>query len=121
MATPLKIHSTVPVIATDDIESSIAYYINVLGFAFDFKYGEPTVYAGVKGGSAELYFTKDAALVNTLKEESFYPEIFIWIEDAATSFQEHTSKGAELVEPVSDRPWGAKQYVIRDINGYHLK
>jgi uncharacterized glyoxalase superfamily protein PhnB len=120
-ATLFKVHSTVPVIATDDIETSIAYYVNVLGFVFDFKYGEPIVYAGVKAGTAEIYFAKDTTLINRLKENNLNPEIFIWIVDAEISFKEHAGKGAEIIEPLSDRPWGAKQYVIRDINGYHLK
>ena len=29
--------------------------------------------------------------------------------------------GAEIFEPISDSSWGARQYVIKEINGYHLK
>jgi uncharacterized glyoxalase superfamily protein PhnB len=116
-----KIHSTVPVISTGDIEKSIDYYITVLGFLFDFKYGEPLVYAGVKCGGAEIYFTHDTNLASAIKEKKYNPEVFIWIEDAENFYKEHVSKGAEVVEPVSARPWGSIQYVIKDINGYHLK
>jgi catechol 2,3-dioxygenase-like lactoylglutathione lyase family enzyme len=31
-----QIHSTVPVVNTDDIAKSLAYYQNVLGFVIDF-------------------------------------------------------------------------------------
>lgn len=118
---PSQIHSAVPVVATADIEKSLSYYIDVLGFLFDFKYGEPPVYAGVKSGSAEIYFTHDPGMAVKIKEQKLSPEIFIWIPDAVSLFKEHVEKGAEIFEPISDRSWGARQYVIKEINGYHLK
>lgn len=122
MATSLgSIHSTVPVIATDDIEKSLLYYTGILGFSPDFKYGEPPVYAGVKTGNAEIYLTLDPALSRTYKANNLNPEIFIWVPDVNSLYHTHIEKGAEIVEPVADRPWGARQYVIKEINGYHLK
>ncbi len=119
--TTAKIHSAVPVIATDDIEKSLQYYANVLGFEFDFKYGDPTVYAGVRSGQAEIYFTYDPDLAVAIKEQKLNPEIFIWVPDADCLFNKHSLSGAEIIETIADRHWGSRQYVIIDINGYHLK
>ncbi|MDI3319477.1 VOC family protein [Pinibacter soli] len=116
-----KIHSTVPVIGTDNIKKSIIYYTKVLGFLSDFEYGNPVVYAGVKSGDAEIYFSYDPEIVNLIKDKKISPEIFIWLSDADNLFKEHVKNGAEIIEPISDRPWGARQYVVKDINGYHLK
>lgn len=116
-----QIHSTVPVVSTDDIEKSLSYYTEVLGFSLDFKYGEPVVYAGVKSGSAQIYLTYDPDLVSAIKEYNLNLEIFIWTPDAVQLFKKHVDKGAEILEPISDRSWGARQYVIKEINGYHLK
>ena len=115
------IHSAVPVIATDDIRKALTYYINVLGFTFDFAYGEPVVYAGVKSGNVEIYFSYDEDIATSIKEQRICPEIFIWLSDADKLFKEHVANGADVIESISDRPWGAKQYVIKDVNGYHLK
>ena len=52
-----QILRAVPVVSTDDIQKSLSYYIDMLGFSVDFKHGDPVVYAGVKSGSAEIYFT----------------------------------------------------------------
>jgi catechol 2,3-dioxygenase-like lactoylglutathione lyase family enzyme len=46
-----QVHSTVPVIITDDIEKSLSYYRDVLGFSVDFRYGNPPVYAGINSGN----------------------------------------------------------------------
>ncbi|MDN5215058.1 VOC family protein [Fulvivirgaceae bacterium BMA12] len=115
------IHSTVPVVGTDDIQKSISYYTKVLGFLPDFQFGDPVVYAGVKSGEAEIYFAYDPDLVKAIQKEVFSPEIFIWITEADKLYQEHTNKGAEIIDAISDRPWGARQYVVKEINGYHLK
>lgn len=117
----LAIHSTVPVIGTDDIQKSILYYTKVLGFSLDFEYGDPIVYAGVKSGNAEIYFTYDPGFLEAIRENQVHPEVFIWLSDANSSFETHVANGAEIIEPISDRPWGARQYVVREINGYHLK
>lgn len=108
MSSPAHIHSAVPVVVTDDIQKSLSYYVDVLGFSFDFKYGEPAVYAGVKSGGAEIYFTYDPHMVEIMKEQKINPEIFIWIPDAIRLFKEHVDKGAEIFEPISDRSWGAR-------------
>lgn len=115
------IHSTVPVVATDDIQKSISYYAKVLGFSPDFQFGDPVVYAGVKSGEAEIYFTYDPNLVKAIQKEVLSPEIFIWITEADKLYQAHANKGAEIIESISDRPWGSRQYVVKEINGYHLK
>ena len=44
----MKYKNAVPVIATDDVRSTAAYYTRVLGFAEHFVFGEPPVYAGVE-------------------------------------------------------------------------
>jgi uncharacterized glyoxalase superfamily protein PhnB len=116
-----SVHSTVPVICSVDIHKSISYYVQVLGFSPDFEYGDPVVYAGVRSGEAEIYFTTDDEMCDLLKERDVHPEIFVWLPDAESSYKTHVANGAEVIEPISERPWGARQYVVRDINGYHLK
>lgn len=70
MVNPINsIHSAVPVVVTDDIEKSILYYTDILGFSADFKHGEPPVYAGVRSGEAEIYFTLDSELTHLYREK----------------------------------------------------
>ncbi len=115
------IHSTVPVVATDDIQRSISYYTKVLGFSPDFQFGDPIVYAGVKAGKAEIYITYDPDLVKVIQKEDLSPDIFIWITEADKLYQEHANNGAEIIDSIGDRPWGSRQYTVKEINGYHLK
>jgi hypothetical protein len=39
----------------------------------------------------------------------------------ATSRRHHTGRGgAEIVKPPGDRPYGLRDYTVRDPSGYHL-
>jgi uncharacterized glyoxalase superfamily protein PhnB len=117
----MKYNSAVPVIATADVRSTIAYYTRVLDFREQFVFGDPPVYAGVERDGVLLYISLDAALASRLKNSDLHPDVFLWVEDVDKVFDEHKSRGAKIVEEIVDRPWDARQYVIEDPNGYHLK
>jgi uncharacterized glyoxalase superfamily protein PhnB len=117
----MKYKNAVPVIATADVQSTVAYYTRVLGFEDHFLYGEPPVYAGVERDGVLLYIAQDAKLAVTLKTSSLHPEVFLWVQDVDKVFAEHKRRGAKIVEDIADRPWDARQYVIEDPNGCHLK
>jgi uncharacterized glyoxalase superfamily protein PhnB len=87
----------------------------------DFDYGNPVVYAGVRSSEVEIYFTEDVEFGRSIKKGNVHPEVFIWIDNADALYKVHLNNGAEIIESITDRPWGARQYVIRDLNGYHLK
>jgi uncharacterized glyoxalase superfamily protein PhnB len=68
-----------------------------------------------------LYLTLDPALVAKLKESDLSQDVFLWVEDVDAAYREHQAKGAKIIEEIADRPWDARQYVVEDPNGYHLK
>lgn len=121
MATDSAFHSAVPVIATEDVAGSVDYFVGTLGFAPDFMWGDPPVYAGVKAGNAEIYLTHDPATSRAIRERGLAPDVFLWVTGIDGIYAQHRAQGADIVEVLSERPWGARQYVVREPNGYHLK
>ena len=113
--------STVPVIATVDVAASVVYFVRVLGFAPEFLWGDPPVYAGVNAGKAVIYFARDSEMARLIREHGLAPELFLWVTGVDNVYARHRAAGAIIVEALSDRPWGARQYVLREPNGYHLK
>jgi catechol 2,3-dioxygenase-like lactoylglutathione lyase family enzyme len=75
----------------------------------------------VNAGTSEIYFTHSPDFVKLIADHALHPDIFIWVTDADQSFNFHVKNGAEVIETITDRPWGARQYVVRDPNGYNLK
>jgi uncharacterized glyoxalase superfamily protein PhnB len=113
--------SAVPVVATDDVAASVDYFVHVLGFASEFLWGDPPVYAGVNAGKAVVYFARDSEMARLIREHGLAPELFLWVTGVDNVYARHRAAGAIIVEALSDRPWGARQYVLREPNGYHLK
>ena len=113
--------NAVPVIATTDVSGTVAWFEKTLGFEQQWSWGEPPVYAGVKAGGAMLYISHDPELAAAIVERGLCPDVFLWVEDIDQVYEQHRENGAEIVEELSQRPWGVRQYVIRAPNGYLLK
>jgi catechol 2,3-dioxygenase-like lactoylglutathione lyase family enzyme len=118
----MKYRNAVPVVATADVRSTVAYYTRVLGFREHFIFGDPPVYAGIERDGVLLYFARDIKFASVLKDHpDLHPEVFLWVHNVDKVFEEHKLRGAAIVEEIADRAWDARQYVIEDPNGYHLK
>jgi len=113
--------SAVPVIGTADVENTVRYFEQTLGFKQQWIWGDPPVYAGVKAGGALLYITHDPDLAIAIRERQLRPDIFLWVTDIDRVYEQHRAKTADIVEDLTARPWGARQYVVREPNGYRLK
>lgn len=46
--------------------------------------------------------------------------VFFVIGDADELFAFHAAQGVEIIELLDDRPWGLRDYTVRDPDGYHL-
>jgi uncharacterized glyoxalase superfamily protein PhnB len=117
----VKYKNSVPVVSTADVQSTVDYYTQTLGFNKHFMFGEPPVYAAVERDGVLLYVAQDVPLASALKKSGLHPDVFLWVQDVDKAFSEHKQRGAKIVEEISDRPWDARQYVVEDPNGYHLK
>jgi catechol 2,3-dioxygenase-like lactoylglutathione lyase family enzyme len=113
--------ASVPVIATADVVSTVRYFEHTLGFQQQWIWGEPPVYAGVRAGGAMIYITHDPDLAATIKERRLGPDVFLWVNDIDSVYRQHSAQGADIKEELTSRPWGVRQYVIREPNGYLLK
>ena len=111
----------VPVISTADVAATLAYWERTLGFEHQWSWGDPPVYAGIKAGGAMIYVTHDPEFTAALAERQLAPDIFLWVSNIDEVYAVHRAHGAEILEDLKVRPWGVRQYVVREPNGYHLK
>jgi uncharacterized glyoxalase superfamily protein PhnB len=111
----------VPVIGAADLLRTVEWFEKTLGFARQWIWGEPPVYAGLSAGGAMLYVCQDAEMAGAIAERGLTPDVFLWVKEIDRVYELHRANGAEIVEPLTTRPWGVRQYVIREPNGYRLK
>ena len=43
------------------------------------------------------------------------------VEDADRLFALYVERGADIVEPIADRPWGMREFTLRDPNGHRFR
>ena len=105
-----------PVLAVKDIEGTIAYWQDVLGFPTKWTWDEPPTFGAVSWQKVHVQFYKDEALADASKGNS----IWIRLQRIEELYKFHQEKNAEIVAPLEKKPWGMSQYTLREINGYFL-
>ena len=116
-----KFGLAVPVIAATDVLATVTWFVRTMGFKQQWIWGEPPVYAGIRSGGAMLYISCDPDMAGAIRSRGLMPDVFLWVQDIDQVYSQHQAAGADIVEPLSERPWGVRQYVVREPNGYRLK
>jgi GNAT superfamily N-acetyltransferase len=112
---PVVLHAE-PVLAVADVEATVNYWHNVLGFPYKWTWGEPANHGGVSWNNAFIQFSLDPKLAAISDGHS------VWIKTRQLKklFEIHRNNGADIVVSLTDRPWGMREYAVKEINGYYL-
>ena len=106
-----------------DVAATVAFYKDVLGFNLDFDYGSPPKHARVSSGestspaTARIRFELEPTPQSGPRSCSLYVYVARALDDLCGAYK---SRGVEIVSPPRDRPWGLRDFQIRDCNGYLL-
>lgn len=106
-----------PIFASSDILTSLAFYKEVLGFQTSWTWGEPPTFGSVSFGPVSIMFN----LLPELAAKVSGHQHWFNVEDADELYAMHIERGAKIVSPIEDRPWGVREYVVEDPDGYHLR
>jgi catechol 2,3-dioxygenase-like lactoylglutathione lyase family enzyme len=100
-------------LAVNDIPTAVEFYTKKLGFAAAFTWGVPPTFAGVNLDKVQMFLRKGTPDPNGCF-------VSFLVGDADALYEFHRSQGVEVVEPIDDRPYGIRDYGVRDLHGYHL-
>lgn len=111
-----------PILSVPDVSATAAFYRDKLGFTIEFLYGDPPVHAGVARGewsfpSARLQLTQAApgAAAGGLS-------LFVFVgPDIERLRDEYARAGVEISADLETKPWGMREFSVRDCNGYVLR
>ena len=99
----------VPELPVADVERAQQYYRDALGFEIGWLYPDKGIGA-VSRDRAVIFFRK--------RELPFEPAIhWMFAEDIDATYQELQSSGANIVDPLQMKPWGLRQFTIKDLDG----
>ena len=104
-----------PVLSVRDINETIMYWHDILGFPCKWTWGDPVDYGGVSWAGASLQFSLNPKLAEASKGNS----VWIRVRNIEELYETHQKK-AKIVSPLESKPWGAVAYTVEEINGYYI-
>ncbi len=105
-----KYHAGLPV---SDLMAAVDFYTKKLGFSLGFTWGDPPTMAGVNLGDVQIFLSRGTP-------DPKGCTLFFVVGNADEFCEFHRANGIEIVDPPGDRPYGLRDYAIRDLYGRHL-
>ena len=98
-----------PELPVADVELAQQHYRDALGFEIGWL--EPLKEIGaVSRDNVAIFFRR--------KDAPFEPATnWVFAEDIVAAYEELTTSGALVVEPLEKKPWGLRQFTVEDIDG----
>ena len=106
-ANPKQFVQGAPVLHVPDVEATVRYYRDVLGFTNDFG---DTTYAVVWRDNSAIHFVNDDRAPTGV-------HLFQWIKDVDAYHDEIVKRGAVVASGPADQPYGIRELAVKDNNG----
>jgi uncharacterized glyoxalase superfamily protein PhnB len=112
------VKKAVPILPAGDVAASLAWWVDVCGFAEAFRDATPPNYAGIARDGAWLHIAvvSDAAVAKMVGEQTM---VRVVVEDVAAFFAEYKERGG-FVHPnggLQKKPWGTTEFAAIDPGG----
>ena len=121
--TPFQPFGFQPVFQVRDIQTSIEWYRDKLGFTIDFVVGEPPAHARIVADPTYAAPTVHLRFESLQSETAPFAGAEVWMHvdnSIDELYARYVSRSVTVVEPIEDKPWGLRQFVIEDPDGYRL-
>ena len=115
----MRITSVATQLRVGDLQRSLDFYVGTLGFEEEFRFRD--FYAGIRAGTALVHLKQVEAPDPSIAfvQEGDHLHLYVRVEDLESTFAELEGK-AELVYPITTKPWGDREFTIRDPDGHTL-
>jgi uncharacterized glyoxalase superfamily protein PhnB len=109
----------------NDVVASIAWYRDVLGFtvAFEFERDGKPVGAVVTAGDIRIVLNQEDGKLgwDRKKGQGFYLQLNVATPaDVDAAADRVRAAGGDIISEPEDRPWGARMFQFRDLDGFKL-
>jgi GNAT superfamily N-acetyltransferase len=113
----VALRSSEPIFPVADVIATVGYYREVLGFLEGWTWGQPADFGGVRWGKVGAMFALQEGPGATVGGQwhSFF------VEGIDVLYALHRRNGATIYSPLEAKPWGLREYTVRDLNGHFLR
>jgi catechol 2,3-dioxygenase-like lactoylglutathione lyase family enzyme len=116
----VSFHGVVAQLRTTDMAGSLRFWTETVGLSVAFTYED--FYAGVQAGTQlfhlKLSDTPDPSIPFVAAGDHFH--LYLGVDDAAAMAAWLAAKRVPFVKPLTDTPWGTREFVIRDDQGHTI-
>lgn len=117
-----QITASAPVVLVRDIHAAAQYYTEKLGFRDQTFYGNPHNFCIARRDG----FTVMLALAHESDIKPYWQivrgtwNMYFWVDDAAALYAEFQANGAIIDYGLSVKPYGVKEFGVRDLDGHDI-
>lgn len=114
------IRSATAQLRTTNLQESIEFYVDLLGFELDFRYED--FYAGIRIGESHLHLklVDDPDPSIPFVRAGNHLHLFIAIDDVDAEAGRLGKLGVTPFQGPSETPWGSREFYITDNQGHVL-
>lgn len=107
----MTVTGSAAVLPVSDLAASVAFYVNVLGFHEDFRFGK---YAGVSLGAVQIHLNGNAFA------RAGHGEIYLFVDEVDQLAAAIIARGARVECPLADQAYGLRDVMFLDLDGNRL-
>ena len=119
-AAHMTITSIIPQLRTTDIQASVHFYTDKLGFALEFIHQD--FYAGVSAGKQMIHLKlvdeRDPSIAYV--DDGEHLHLYIGISGIAAFADQLKARGVRFIKDVHATGWNTREFVIQDDQGHTL-
>jgi catechol 2,3-dioxygenase-like lactoylglutathione lyase family enzyme len=116
----MTIKAITPQLRTTDMQSTIRFYTEKLGFDVEFNYED--FYAGIRLGDRSIHIKRvdepDPSI--PFVEEGGHLHLYFETDGVVDLAEQLRSRGVSLIQEVCETEWGTREFVIHDDQGHTL-
>lgn len=123
VASETKLTSVMPTMTVNDIHASIAWYRDVMGFsvAREMEHEGQLVGAVVAAGAVQFLLGQDDFAKGKDRRKGVASRLYCIYDGDIDEFAETIkSRGGTLEQEPTDQPWGARDFTVKDPDGFTL-
>jgi catechol 2,3-dioxygenase-like lactoylglutathione lyase family enzyme len=108
----MRVERVVPDLATSSLPESRSFYEAVLGLEPVMDHGWIVTLADPQRPEVQI------SLMTHDRSAPVIPDLSVQVDDVDAAYAAAVERGAEIVHPLTDEPWGVRRFFVRDPDGH---
>lgn len=123
-ASPATVTSAAPILLVSDMQRSLAYYRDQLGFTDrESLHGDPPTFAILRRGTVHIMLAEvepGVTITSNWKLREKTSTVYVWVPDARAIYQEFLDKNVEIDYSLYEAPHGCLEFGVSDPDGHDI-